>query len=429
MRILIVSHGHPDYAIGGAEVASHNLFRALQQAGHDAFYLARTAPAVQRHAETPLMSLGGSPNEAFLHTAAWDDFWLSNGAPDELADGFGRYLAHVRPDIVHLHHVIGLGVETLQFVRRVLPEALIALTLHEYLPICHHHGQMLKTQRDTLCRRASPAECHACFPQHSAAAFFQRERFIKDHLLLADLFVSPSRFLIERYVAWGLPTERFRMIENGLAASSAVPARALPPGGRRDRFGFFGQVSAFKGLPVLLDAVARVPAALWGNASLCIFGGNLEHQPEAFRGRFEELMRKAGRRARFFGSYRPEELPRLMQQVDWTVVPSIWWENSPVVIQEAFLHRRPPIVSDIGGMAEKIGHERDGLQFRAGSPEDLADTLGRVLTEPELWQRLSDAAPRPPDLPHFAAAHLAAYAEARAARQPAPPARRLRKAA
>ena len=414
MRVLIVAHGHPAFSIGGAEVASHNLFRAL---GEDAWFLARTAPPVRRHAGTALMSLGQGPREFFLHTEAWEDFWLSNPAQAELEEALDRVLDHVRPDVVHFHHVIGLGVEAIAHVRRRLPHAAVVVTFHEYLAICHNHGQMVKAARRTLCREASPAACHACFPQHGPDRFFARAQVVRDHLMLADAFVSPSRFLVDRHVAWGLPAERFSVIENGLD-SAAVPARALAAGGRRDRFGYFGQVSEFKGLPVLLDAVARVPRRVWGEATLCVFGGNLEIQPPAFIARFEEQLAAVGRRVRFFGPYRPDDLPRLMAKIDWTVVPSIWWENSPVVIQEAFLHRRPPIVSDIGGMAEKVTHDGDGLTFRVGSPEDLAEQFSRALTEDGLWAGLSAAAPRPPDLPAFGARHRALYADVLAARAP-----------
>jgi glycosyltransferase involved in cell wall biosynthesis len=410
MRVLIVSHGHPAFSIGGAEMASHNLFRALNAGGEaDGFYLARAAAPLQRHAETPLLALRQSEREVFLHADAWEPFWLSNGALDDLAGAFAQYLEQVRPDVVHFHHVIGLGVEAILQVRRQLPEAAIVVTFHEYLSICINHGQMVKTSRNTLCRKATPADCAACFPQHSAGTIFQREMFLKDHLGLADAYVSPSRFLIDRYVDWGLPAEKFHCIENGLDSGAPAPARPLPEGGRRNRFGFFGQVTEFKGLHIVLDAIARVPRRVWGDASLCIFGGNLENQPTAFREKFAALLAAAGTRARFFGSYRGEELPRLMGQVDWTIVPSIWWENSPLVIQEAFLHRRPPIVSDIGGMAEKVTHGLNGLQFRTGSPEDLADALTQALTQPALWGELSAAAPRPPDLARFAAEHIALY--------------------
>jgi glycosyltransferase involved in cell wall biosynthesis len=126
-----------------------------------------------------------------------------------------------------------------------------------------------------------------------------------------------------------------------------------------------------------------------------IFGGNIERQPVEFQERLKKLIDDAGRRVRFYGAYQNADMPRLMRSVDWVVLPSIWWENSPVVIQEALHHRRPIICSDIGGMAEKVQDGRDGLHFRAGSAQDLADRLSEVLGKPEAWDRLH-ATLRPP---------------------------------
>lgn len=418
MRVLIVSHGHPAFSIGGAEVASHALFRGLQASqGIEAFYLARAASPLRRHEATPLMSLRQGPNEVFAHLDAYDHQWISSRALDELDGPIADWLRELAPDVVHLHHLIGFGTEFLALVRRVLPAAAIVVTFHEYLSICLNHGQMVKTDRNRLCTRASPIDCAACFPNWTVDAVWRRERFLKDHFQLADRFISPSRFLMDRYVAWGLPASRFSVIENGLAETAPAPPRPLPKGGRRARFGFFGQVTEFKGLHVLLDAITRIPDAIWGDdASLAVFGGNLESQPEAFRTSFEALMARAGRRARFYGAYRSEELPRLMGQIDWVVMPSIWWENSPVVIQEAFHHRRPVICSDIGGMAEKVRDGIDGMHFRVGSAEDLADRLVMAMTERTLWRRLSVGCPEPLPASASASAHAALYVEALEAR-------------
>ncbi len=68
----------------------------------------------------------------------------------------------------------------------------------------------------------------------------------------------------------------------------------------------------------------------------------------------------------------------LMAEVDWVIVPSIWWENSPLVIQEAFTYGRPVICSGIGGMAEKVTDGVNGLHFRVGDPRSLAETMRRA---------------------------------------------------
>jgi glycosyltransferase involved in cell wall biosynthesis len=102
-------------------------------------------------------------------------------------------------------------------------------------------------------------------------------------------------------------------------------------------------------------------------------------------------------------------LPELMREVDWVVVPSTWWENSPVVIQEAFLHGRPIICSDIGGMAEKVRNRVDGLHFRAGSAESLVDRLIEVLQNPGVWERLRSRIRRPLSASDAAEQHLAVY--------------------
>jgi glycosyltransferase involved in cell wall biosynthesis len=82
-----------------------------------------------------------------------------------------------------------------------------------------------------------------------------------------------------------------------------------------------------------------------------------------------------------------------MASIDWVVVPSAWWENSPLVIQEAFQNGRPVICSDVGGMAEKVTNGVDGLHFRVADPQSLAETIRRAAGSPDLWRKLRDEVP------------------------------------
>jgi glycosyltransferase involved in cell wall biosynthesis len=408
MKALILSHAHPTFSIGGAQVASYNLFQGLKSLpGWDAHYLAGVAPPVARHPETPLLSVPGARDETLYWSNEFDWFHLGARNLDDLGQHFERLVRDMRPDVVNFHHMMGFGIQAIRSVRRALGDVPIVFTLHEYLPICTNHGQMIKPKSGGLCTRASPAECGVCFPEYGPARLMRRELFIKSFFAEVDAFVSPSRFLLTRFADWGLPPEKLVMIENGLDGGQPAPVRALPPGGRRNRFAYFGQLNPFKGIKVLVDAVTRIPNDVWGDAILYVFGGNLEHQPPEFQTAVKELFRLAGRRLRFMGSYKSADLPNLMREVDWTIVPSTWWENAPVVIQEAFFHGRPIIASDIGGMAEKVRNGVDGLHFHVSNPESLAEAMTSAMTEPGLWDRLHRGI-RPPTTAEAAATQHAA---------------------
>lgn len=409
MKALVLSHAHPAFSIGGAQVASYNLFQGMkQQQGWDAHYMAGVGPPVARHAATPLMSLGQAPDETLFWTNDYDWFHLGLNDTAAIIRHFERFLSDLRPDIVNFHHVMGFGIQAIRAARRALGDVPIVYTLHEYLPICAHHGQMIKARSGALCMKASASECGMCFPEIGAANMLRRELFIKSFFDQVDAFVSPSRFLLKRFQDWGLPREKLVMIENGLDGGPVAPIRPLSAGGRRNRFAYFGQLNPFKGIKVLVEAVTRIPEKVWGDGILYVFGGNLEHQPEDFQAQVKELFRLSGRRLRFMGSYKSADLPHLMREVDWTIVPSTWWENAPVVIQEAFHHRRPIIASDIGGMAEKVRDGIDGLHFRVSNPESLAEAMIRAM-DPAVWNRLHGGIQPPTTATEAARLHAALF--------------------
>ncbi len=97
----------------------------------------------------------------------------------------------------------------------------------------------------------------------------------------------------------------------------------------------------------------------------------------------------------FNGPYSHAELPRRMRRIDWCIVPSVWWEIFGLVISEAWTFGKPVIASDVGGMAERIGHDRDGLLFAVADARALAETMQRAMTEEALWSKLRSGIRRP----------------------------------
>src|SRR5262249_48950152 len=129
----------------------------------------------------------GRPGE-FLFLSRDYDYWWHKTGDVSVREAFAEFLQLVRPDVVHFHHFLLLGLDLLTLTRRVLPEARIVFTFHEFLAICAADGQMVRTTDHSLCDRASSVRCHQCFPERRPEEFFMRELWVKRHLAAVDVF-------------------------------------------------------------------------------------------------------------------------------------------------------------------------------------------------------------------------------------------------
>ena len=455
-RVLYVVHHHPSVMAGGAENYALELYTQVRDQAPDLepLLLAGTGPSGSGrgtpHPGTLIEPVGGDPGQYFFHTDAADYDWFLSSARNK--EFYTRYLADFlrayKPDVVHVQHSLFFGYDLIRTIRNVLPTAAIVYTLHEYLPMCFRDGQLLTTA-GKLCTGPSPRKCSSCFPEIAPQDFFLRERFIKAQLAEVDRFVCPSRFLLDAYADWGIPREKLVHEQNGRLPVRRQPSRATPgaaPDAPRNRFGYFGQFTRYKGSDVLLEAMGRLAerderaralrTAPDGTAApagrldgelgaarpeLVLHGANLEHAPQEFQDRFHGLLEDNAGTVRLHGRYTAAELPSLMAEVDWVVVPSIWYENAPLVIQEAFQHGKPVICSDIGGMAEAVTDGVDGLHFRAGSANGLADVLARAAGTPGLWDALAAGVRPVRAMDEHVAALSDVYRQAIAERRPAAP--------
>jgi glycosyltransferase involved in cell wall biosynthesis len=183
---------------------------------------------------------------------------------------------------------MNVGVDLLTLTRRVLPDARIVFTFHEFLAICHAYGQMVRTLDRSLCTQASAVRCHQCFPERAPETFFVRKQWFQEHLGAVDVFTVPSRFMIKAYADWGIPPERIVHVSNGQRNYGGGHV-AVEPHARRNRFGFFGQLVDGKGLAVLLRAADLLRAQGFTDFVVEINGDNLRYATKAGRAEFERF--------------------------------------------------------------------------------------------------------------------------------------------
>jgi glycosyltransferase involved in cell wall biosynthesis len=397
MKVLLISVFHPELVRGGAQQICYELFKAMKaRADVEPVLLAAVDPsfAAFYKAGACITGFDGRDGE-FLYLSRNYDYWWHKVSAPEMLEAFAEFLRTLRPDVIHFHHFLLVGLDLLTLARRVLPDARIVFTLHEFLAICAADGHMLRTSDKSLCTRASAVRCHQCIPERGPEQFFMRELWVKRHFSVVDAFTTPSRFMIEHYVSWGLDRAAISHVTNGQPDYSLGAAPSQP---RRmhNRFGFFGQMVDNKGVWVILHAVMHLRAEGFTAFSVEINGDNLRYasaerraEIEAFRKAEEE--RPFEERIVFFnGPYHTEQLAPRMMRVDWCIVPSVWWEIFGLVISEAWMFRRPVIASNVGGPAERIRHEVDGLLFDVADAHSLAQTMRRAATEDRLWEQLAE---------------------------------------
>jgi glycosyltransferase involved in cell wall biosynthesis len=431
MRVLFVVHGFPPAALGGTEIYAHDLARALVERHEDAVtVLARESDRRRPEYDVRRERRDGLDlvllNNTYRSCHTFEETYRNRA----IAERALQVVDEVRPDVVHVHHLSGLSSDLLAGIAsRGIP---IAFTLNDYWMICHR-GQLFDLDR-RRCDGPYPSGCARCIDAFTAAGGGRLRlagavrRFTmalpaipgrgllrrtvnsaigrladpggparataarRDHLREAGRhvtrFLAPSRTLRERFLRFGIEEERLVLQEQGIDQSRFRGLRRTPS--HRLRVGFAGSLIVSKAPHLLIEAFEGIPET---KATLHVYGA-----PAPYHGddRYEETLRPLLRRPYVHcpGAVPHERVPEALASLDVLVIPSVWIENAPFVIREAFAAGLPVIASRLGGMAEMVEHEKSGLLFEPGDAADLRRAILRLVEEPGLLERLRAGLPR-----------------------------------
>jgi len=183
--------------------------------------------------------------------------------------------------------------------------------------------------------------------------------------------VTATRFLRTAYERNGF-AKPMRSIPFGVDVERDAKPKRSP--GHRPVVGFIGQIARHKGADILIEAFKRLPK---GAAELRIYGPG--DQDPAF---MAVLRAQAdGAAIQFRGTFTKEKMREIMDSLDLLVIPSRWYENSPLVLLNALATHTPVIVSDVAGMTEFLEEGRNGFSFRRGSVDSLERVLGSAVLD------------------------------------------------
>lgn len=395
MRVALIVHKFPPESLGGTEIYTWGLARALARAGHtvNVFYpLAGISPEEVRQ-EQDDVGLWRSPISATREREnPAGQFWHTF-RDTGIERTFVAFLAETDPEIVHFQHVQGVSARLIELAASQKDRPRV-ITLHDYWFFCAN-SQLVRPDRQMCQGPQHGLNCVDCATARADLGWLRalrplvalpldyRNRYLAGVAAQADLLIAPSEFLREQYIRQGFPAERMVTIENGVEVGrvSGEAAPAIPHDPDRLHFGFLGSLAWQKGLHVLVEAFNHLPP----NAALTVYGSDRVFPDYAADVR--DLARHPG--IRFAGALDYRHVGDALRALDCLIVPSLWYENSPLVIQEAFVAGLPVVASRLGALTEKVADGVTGRLFEPGSVEDLTRVLGELMQEPEQLRALT----------------------------------------
>jgi glycosyltransferase involved in cell wall biosynthesis len=423
VRILHAIHDFLPRHRAGSEIYAAELCRELGARHHVTLLCAEYDPN-RAHGHLTWREHDGLPVVEIVNNWTAASFADTYASP-LLTARIGQVLDAVEPEIVHAHSFLNLSYELAALAHaRGIP---IVATLHDYTLVCPSGGQRLHRAESHVCRTIDTARCARCFQQSpfytqmavgpaaaavASSGLLQRlvgaARRVSPGLVQAaakaagevrrvpvaeadiaarlaharrlfeqvDLFVAPSPSIAQEFTKLGLDPKRIKVSDYGFRPA---PRR---PRARRDgplQIGFVGTLVWHKGVHVLIEAARRLDPSTF---ELVLYG-DLNTFPDYVA----ELRRLAeGLPVHFKGGFDSTATSDIYGQFDVLVVPSLWLENSPLVIHEAFQAGVPVVGSRMGGTVDLVRHGEWGLVYDADSPDALAAALRAILADPRVLE-------------------------------------------
>jgi len=421
MKILKVIHSFPPFTLAGTEVYSYNLSLELLKRHEVSVFFRVNHPGQEEYSLTKSTYHGlkiYTLNHTFRECGSFQETYRNSNIDKK----FAETLLEVKPDVVHIHHLLSLSHGIVDEIkRRDIP---IVYSLHDYWLLCYR-GQLINQSLE-VCDGSSDDQCIDCLryllniKKYSLRIYYLLRKMLpatilralkKIHLIITgrvltegveefkrsarslaskvDLFIAPSNFIKNKFIVHGFPEDKIIHCDHGLNKEGYPPS--AKSNSKKLRIAFLGTLLPTKGVDILVSAFKDIKE---GCVELSIYGRLVKYFGYEY---FPDLLKKqirGDRRIRLRGGYDNKKIGSILSEIDLLVVPSIWQENSPLVIHEAYLAKVPVVASRIGGIPELIIDGVNGLLFKPADIQDLRMKLEYVIANRGILNKFRENLPK-----------------------------------
>ncbi len=449
MKIALFVHCFLPAHYHGTETYTLQLAKSLQKSGHDPVVVCGVFEGEQKtpnpvghyvYERLPVYTI----DKNYLPESDFRDSYYQVDMRRTHID----LLKKLQPDIIHVTHLINHTTSLLEAARELrIP---VVATFTDFFGICIN-GR-LESASGSMCDgpNAARTNCVACFVKSSVRSLnsplvekihdaaetplswsyrvlnhlhdlplirklraAQHVRDIKSRPeTLAELYkiylaaIAPTSFLRTAYERNGLTSAPIHTISFGVDIDRRP--KPIREASQPVRFGFIGQIAPHKGTALLVEAFCRLPL---GTCELHIYGdvGQAPAYTEAMKHNAK------GYPVFFRGIFPGEQMRAVLDDIDMLVIPSTWYENSPLVLLNALASHTPVLLSDVEGLTEFLTPGKNGYSFKRGSVDDLERVLRKLFSAPEHLRELSTSTDYSKSSDDMAEEVIGVYASALAA--------------
>lgn len=418
MKILQVVHTFLPKFVAGTEVYTFGITQALKKAGHDV-RIVYTDPLADSYSLKKVNYKGincyeiqKDINNIYSFEDSFQDKQVENFFMDVLND--------FKPDIIHYQHIMFLSTKIIEVAKKKNIRQIISL--HDFWFQCLTHKRI--TTDHKLCINPTLDKCVKChfdllnrtisvppFRLNNLSGYLTflekkgsmaslgnkikkrienlinynlRKNKLKEQLLYrlnafrtalksVDTVIYPTKFLQQELYLWSLKGS------NDLISSDGIQDKYFKTFKRARskiiRFGFIGSIVQAKGLIVLVSAWEKIKD---NNTTLKIYG-SFTDDPDYSKHVMTIVKRCHNIEVK--GSFKPDWIAKVFEDIDVLIVPSTWFENAPLVIRNAFLSHTPVITTNLGSLPELINEKNSGLLFENENADDLAEKINSIIKD------------------------------------------------
>ncbi len=387
MKIIIVNFRY--FISGGPERYLFNITKLLESKGHQVvpFSVKHKLNVHTKYDHYFLDSLGSGDevyskdfkkNRIRLFFKVLMRFFYSIEAKNK----FSHLIKTEKPDVIYVLHYKGMISPSI-FDTAQKYNIPIIQRISDFSSICANNV-LFNYKLNQICEKCiNGSKLNGIFGKCSNGSLVNSiikvfALYVEDMMRLSkkiDAYVVPSEFTITKLASAGVQKNKMNFIPTFFSGIENYKSNDIT---NENFILYFGRVDADKGIEFLIESFKNL------NLQLIVIGESISSE---YYERMKHLI-VGNENISLIGKKTFAEIAEYLKKCSFVVVPSLWYDNFPNVVLEAYYFQKPVIASRIGSLQYMVEDNVTGLLFERNNKQDFINKVNFLYENPSEITRM-----------------------------------------